>query len=270
VANVCDSSFQTGTLIGTSSALLPEGIEIVGMAFFNSNLATTVPVFQVDSASNIQISSCAFQSNSVAPYYPNLVAILSTNSTSSRISFENCEFIGGGNGLVMSSPSVNSVRVLTSSFFAQANVPVHLGSSTGYVGVGNFVDSGRTPLFFGNSMSVLVNETNTTGNLINTAGAFFGNLQISSTLQFSLSTSPIVVPLYSNVGVHTNYEVIKGTDVRRGVFKVTNNLSGSVFDDEYVETATSVGANLFANSTSFLASVASGTATLKLSNIRFI
>jgi hypothetical protein len=43
-----------------------------------------------------------------------------------------------------------------------------------------------------------------------------------------------------------------------------------VFDDEYVETSASVNANLFANSDSFIASVASGTAIIKFNNIRFI
>jgi hypothetical protein len=42
------------------------------------------------------------------------------------------------------------------------------------------------------------------------------------------------------------------------------------YDDNYVETATSVNANLSANSDSILVSVASGTAQLKLNFQRFI
>jgi hypothetical protein len=270
VANICDSSFQTGSLIGTSSAILPEGIEIQGVNFFNSNAAATVAVFQIDSATNVKISSCSFQSNAVAPYYPNVVSILSTNSTSSRVSFDNCKFIGGGNGLTLDN-LVNSVRVFNSSFLAQANVPAHLGSSTGYVGVGNFIDSNKTPLFFGNSLSVLVNDTSTNSALnILTSGIFLGNLQMSPTQQFSLSTTPFVISLISNSGVHTNYEVIANDNKRRGVFKYVTTASGSVFDDEYVETSASVNANLFANSDSFIASVTSGTAIIKFNNIRFI
>ena len=269
VANVCDSSFQTGASIGTSSALLPEGIEIQGISFFNSNINTTVPVFQIDSATNIKISSCSFTSNAVAPYYPNVVSILSTNSTSSRVSFENCKFVGGGNGLVLSN-SVNSVRVFNSGFFAQANIPAHLGSSTGYVGIGNFVDSNRSPLFFGNSLSVSLNESSSSSLSILTAGIFLGNFQISPTQQYTLSTTPLVIALLSDEGVHSHYEISSGSSLRRGVFKVTNNIFGSNFDDEYIETDTGVNANLFANADSFIASVSSGTATFKVNNIRFI
>lgn len=270
VANICDSLFQTGSSIGTSSATLPEGIEIQGIKFFNSNAATTISVFRIDSATNVKISSCSFNSNAAAPFYPNVVSIRSTNSISSRISFDNCKFIGGGNGLTLHD-SVNSVRVFNSSFLSQANVPAHLGSSTGYVGVGNYIDSNKTPLFFGNSLSVLVNDTSTNSALnILTSGIFLGNLQMSPTQQFTLSTSPVVLSLISNSGVHSHYEITSGNNKRRGIFKVLNSINGSFFDDDYIETSSSVNANLFANSDSFIASVTSGTATLKFNNIRFI
>jgi hypothetical protein len=266
VANICDSSFQSGSLIGTNSAVLPTGIELNGINFFNSNSTITQPILIIDSTSNLKINSCTFYANNQPGFYPNLVAILSTNSATTKITFDSCQFTGGGNGISCIGDTVNAVRLLNNGFNDQANVTAHLGSSLGFVGIGNYSNSANQELFFGNNFNVSLTINN---NFLN-SGLFLGNFQITPTLQFTLTTTPIVIALISNAAVFTSYQVSSGTNYRKGVFKVVENLSSTQYDDEYIETATSVNANLYANADSFIASVSSGTATLKFNNSRFI
>jgi len=267
VANVCDSLFQSGSLIGTSSAVLPTDVEIHGIKFYNSNTSVTEPLFRIDSASNIKINSCTFSSNSQAGSYPNLVAILSTNSTTSKITFDSCQFTGGGNGLALIGSSINSVRVINSGFDGQANVPAHLGSSIGFVGIGNFVDSDKPALFFGNNRNISLNEA--TGSVL-TAGLLLGNFQHAVSQQYTISSTPLVLELISNSAVKINYEIRNGVNARFGEFSYTSTTAGVLFDDDYIETGTSVDANVFANSDSYITSVSSGTATLKFNFTRFV
>jgi hypothetical protein len=267
VANICDSSFQSGLDIGTNSAVLPTGIELNGINFFNSNITITQPVLVIDSASNLKINSCTFYANNQPGSYPNLVAILSTNSTTSKITFDSCQFTGGGNGLALIGSSVNSIRVFNSGFNSQANVPAHLGSSIGFVGVGNFVDSDRSALFFGNNRNISLNEA--TGSPL-TAGLFLGNFQHSVSQQYTISSTPLVLQLISNSAVKINYEIRNGVNARFGEFSYTSTNAGVLFDDDYIETGTSVNANVFANSDSYITSVSSGTATLKFNFTKFV
>jgi hypothetical protein len=265
VANICDSLFQSGSLIGTNSAVLPTDIEITGINFFNSNSSVTESILNIESTTNLRISTCTFHANSAAGFYPNLISILSTNSTTSKITFDSCQFTGGGNGIVHIGNSINSVRVFNSGFDNQSNVPAHLGSSIGFVGIGNYVDSNQQTLFFGNNLNISLSI----GNDFLNSGLFLGNFQLTPTLQFTLSTTPLVLPLISNSGIHTSYQITNGNNFRRGTFKVIENLDTTQFDDDYVETATGVNANLFANADSFIASVASGTAIFKFNNSVF-
>lgn len=266
VANICDSSFQSGLSIGTNSAVLPTGIELNGINFFNSNSNIAQPILVIDSTSNLKINSCTFYANNQPGYYPNLVAILSTNSATSKITFDSCQFIGGGNGISCIGATVNAVRVLNSGFNNQANITAHLGSSLGFVGIGNYVDTNRQELFFGNSLNMSLNLG---GDLLS-SGLHLGNLQISPTNQYTLSTTPLVIQLISNTGVHTDYQITSGNNHRKGIFKVSNNLASTQFDDDYTETATGVDANLFANTDSFVASVDSGTANFVFNISRFL
>jgi hypothetical protein len=268
VANICDSSFQSGSLIGTNSAVLPIGIELNGINFFNSNSNIAQPILIIDSASNLKINSCTFYANNQPGFYPNLVAILSTNSATSKITFDSCQFTGGGNGISCIGSTVSAVRVLNSGFNDQANVTAHLGSSLGFVGIGNYSNSlnpSNRELFFGNNLNVSLSIND---NFLN-SGLFLGNFQMTPTVEFTLTTTPLVISLVSNAAIFTSYQVSSGTNYRRGVFKVVENLSSTQYDDEYIETAVSVNANLYANADSFIVSVTSGTATLELNNSRF-
>jgi hypothetical protein len=267
VANICDSSFQSGLDIGTNSAVLPTGIELNGINFFNSNSNIAQPILVIDSASNLKINSCTFYANNQPGFYPNLVAILSTNSATSKITFDSCQFTGGGNGLALIGSSVNSIRVFNSGFDSQANVSTHLGSSVGFVGIGNFIDSNKSPLFFGNNRNISLNDGTSS---VLTAGLFLGNFQHSVSQQYTVSSTPLVIQLISNSAVKINYEIRNDVNARFGEFSYTSTNTGVQFNDDYIETGTSVNANVFANSDSYITSVSSGTATLKFNFTRFV
>lgn len=267
VANICDSLFQSGSSIGTNSAVLPTDIEINGVKLFNSNTNITQPIFRIDSASNLKISQSTFSANNAAGFYPNLIEILSSTGTASKITFDSCQFTGGGNGIALVGSSVNSVRVFNSGFNSQSNVPAHLGDSFGFVGVGNYFDSSNLPMFFGNNRNISLNETS--GNVL-TAGLFLGNLQQSTSQQYTVTTSPLVLQLISNSAIKINYELKNGANLRAGTFSYTSTNTEVLFNDDYVETGTSVNANVFANLNSFITSVSSGTATLKFNFSRFV
>ena len=269
LANTSDSKFQSGSSLGTNSAVLPNDIEIDGIRFFNSNTNLIKSILLIDSASNISIKNSSFVGNTssgVSPgYYPNLVAITSSTRSSSLINFENCKFLRAGYAISVESTSVTSVRVNNSVFDQVANAAVNLGGSKHFVSVGNY---------YGNVTSI-IQGTGTSNdfyqigdysytNDLNSTGIRIGNLQLSTTSHYGVTSTPTVVPLIANVGVVIEYVISNSTAKRFGSIKlVNNNLTETVFDDDYTETATSVNANLYANATSLIATMNSGTAELE-------
>lgn len=266
VANIADSLFQTGSSIGTNSATLPTDIEIHGISFFNSNTSITEPLMRIDSASNIKITSSKFESNSSAGYYPNLVSIASTTSSTSKILFDSCQLTGGGNGISIIGSSVSTVRVVNCGFDGQANVPAHIGTSLGFVSFGNYFDSPDRISFLGNNYNISIGDY---GQNLNFSGIMLGNLQHSTTIQYPLTTAPLVLDLLSNTSVKMNYEIKSGANARTGIFSYYTNGTTVSYSDDYIETNT-IGGNLSANLASFSAQLDSGTATLKYNFTRFI
>lgn len=267
VANIADSLFQTGSSIGTNSATLPTDIEIHGINFFNSNTSITEPLMRIDSASNIKITSSKFVSNSAAGSYPNLVSIASTTSSTSKIIFDSCQLTGGGNGISIIGSSVASVRVLNCAFDNQANTPAHIGTSLGFVSFGNYFDSPDRISFLGNNYNISLGDY---GQNLNYSGLMLGNLQHSTTVQYPLTTTPLVLDLLSNSSVKMNYEIVSGSNARSGIFSYYANGSSVSYSDDYIETTNSVGATLSANTALFSAQLTSGTAILKYNFTRFI
>jgi hypothetical protein len=92
-------------------------------------------------------------------------------------------------------------------------------------------------------------------------GIRLGNLQLSPPNAYNLSTTPTVIPMVASQGAVIEYSISNSSAQRFGSMKLTNvNLTTSIFDDEYVETS-SIPANLYANSTSIIATMGSGTAS---------
>jgi hypothetical protein len=270
VANTCDSLFQTGPSIGSSSAVLPQNIEITGIQFQNSNTSPSFPIFQIDSASNVRIQNCEFRTNAAAGFYSNCVSIRTTFSTTEKITFDTCQFINAGNGIGIMGTGVTSVRVLNSGFDDLANVAIDLNDSVNFNSIGNYF--GSVGGFFystGNNYNVSLGDYYKNSNPIRT-GLNLGNLQISSSQQYTISSTPLVLMPVSNTAAAMRYEVRSGANARIGTFNYTKTGSAIVYDDSYNETNISVNANISANNDSILVSLTSGTATFKFNYQTFI
>jgi hypothetical protein len=263
VANVCDSSFQTGINIGTSSAIIPQDIEITGINFFNSNTAPNVAIFVVDSASNVRIQSCEFRANAALGFYTNLVSVETSVATTRKITFDSCQFIQGGNGIGVIGSGVTSMRILNSGFDDLSNVAVNLNNSRSVSSVGNYFGSvGGFFISDGNNANFSIGDHYSAANPLYT-GVILGNLQLAPSQQFTISSTPLAIVPVSNTAVTINYEIRNAANARFGTFTFTKTGAAIVYDDNYVETAAGVSANMSANSDSILVSVSSGTATFK-------
>ena len=270
VVNLCDSLFQIDAGIGTGSSVYPQDIEINGMQFFNSNTSITSPVCVIDSASNVKIYSSKFIGNAASGFYPNLVSVLTSTADSKKITFDSCQLSNGGNGICLTGTGISSVRVIHSGFDELSNVAMHLDSSVGVSSIGNFIGSvGGYIVSNGNNQNFAVGDFSQNNNNL-LSGVYFGNLQISSSQQFTLTTATTVLGTLANSASSLMYEIKNGANVRFGTFSFTRNGSNITYNDSYIETASGVGANLSANSDSILASLNSGTASLKFNFKRFV
>lgn len=259
VANICDSSFQTSSSIGSGSAVMPQDIEISGIQFLNSNISTTQPLFVIDSASNVRIQSCQFKANAGVGFYPNLVSIETSAATTSKITFDSCQFSNGGNGIGFVGTGVTSVRVLNSGFDNLSNVAVNLNDSKNFSSIGNYYGTvGGFIVSNGNNFNLSVGDFYKNSN-DRLGGITLGNLQISSSQEFTISSSALVLTPLANASSMISYEFKVGSNIRVGTFSLTKTNAGIVYNDSYVETASPVNANLTANVDSILVSLTSGT-----------
>jgi hypothetical protein len=272
VANVCDSSFQTGTSIGSGSTVFPQDIEITGIQFLNSNASPSRALFQLDSASNVRIQSCTFRGNAGAGFYNNCVSIRTSTSTVNKVTFDSCQFINAGNGIGIMGTGVTSVRVMNSSFDRMSNSAAHLGNSTGFVSIGNFISSSLSSTGFisnGNNFNYGFGNYYENSNLVN-SGLYLGNCVINPTQQFTITTTPSVFVTAANSAGVVEYQLKSGSNIRIGTLTLASQGSTLTYLDSYIETPTGVDANISANNDSILVSVSSGTATYTYTFKQFI
>ena len=264
VAETCDSAFQTGVNIGTSSSLYPRDIEINGLHFYNSNSSVTSSLFNIDSTSNISIKNSKFTSNATTGFYPNLVSVLTSTDTSRKIIFDSCEFRNAGNAFTISGTACYAIRVLSSAFENISNTAIVLGSTTGFTSIGNYFGSDVTAVAKNSS-----NFYQSFGDYVSSdpqsSGLILGNLLQSVTQEYTLTTSTLALPVRANVPFEITYKINTASAYRLGTvaFMPTGAGSRMVYTDQYTETDISANANISANNDSILFSVSSGTATLK-------
>ena len=270
VANVCDSGFQTSPIMGSGSTILPRDIEISGIQFLNSNTSVVRPVFVIDSASNVKIKSCKFIASPSAGFYPNLVSLETSAATTSKITFDSCEFVQGGNGISIVGSGINTVRLLNSAFDNLSNIAVNLNNSKNFTSIGNYF--GTTGGYFisdGNNFNLSIGDYYDTVNPLYT-GLRIGNLLLAPTQQTTLTSTPVVLTPLSNTATSINYEIRNAANARFGTFSFTKTNTAIVYYDNYVETAAGLTANMTANADSILISVDSGSATFKYNYQTFL
>jgi hypothetical protein len=270
VANICDSLFQSGASLGSGSAVLPQDIEITGIQFQNSNSSPTRGLMQIDSASNVKIQNCEFRGNGSGGFYANCVTVRTSTAITSKITFDTCQFINAGTGIGIMGTGVTSLRVLNSAFDDLANVAVDLNDSINFNSIGNYFGTvGSIFKSTGNNYNVSLGDYYGSSNQQQT-GLTLGNLRLSSSQQYTISSTPLALVPVSNTAAAMRYEIRDGENARFGTVHYTKTSTAIIYDDSFNETAVSVGANISANNDSILVSLSSGTATFKFNYQTFI
>jgi hypothetical protein len=276
VANLCDSSFQTGASLGSGSAVLPRDIEISGINFYNSNLYANLSVINIDSASNIKITSCKFQHNFTSGFYPNLITLHSTVSPAQKISIDTCQFNRAGNAISSSGDGINTIRVFNSFFTEIANVVYDVRRAVGITSIGNYYDfsPGSLSLIFqsnGSNRNHSIADNTVVTDRQNSGGIQLGNLTVLSSMRETISTTPLLVPIDTD-SYTIRYKITQnspaspsGYFTRYGTFNFSTDGSNVSIVDDYVETPITVNANVTANTTHFIVSTFIGTANLEYS-----
>ena len=270
VANLCDSSFNSGPLIGAGSAILPQGIEINGMSFINQSAGVVYPILNIDSASNIRIINTRFGSNISSTVFPNVVHIYSTTSPVNFLTFDGCQFVGGGNGIVNFGTSTRALSILNSRYDGLANTAVVMNSIDSISSLNNFY-AGQSAVSSKNSAVSYVSfgETFQTGSDAG-LGMFLGNLLTGMARGVSVTGTTYVAALVPNTSGEIRYEISNSSVKRFGTFTFSTDGAYSNFTDRYTESNVSIGANLFANADSLICSLDSGTGTFKYNLTQFV
>ena len=271
VANLCDSSFNSGTLIGAGSAILPQSIEINGIKFLNQSASIQQPIINIDSASNVRITNTMFSSNASGGFYPNLVHIRSTFSSTRSITLDGCYIVGGGNGIVNLGTGTKSISVINSTYDNLANTAIVMNAIDSISSINNYYGS-VTNISSRQSASRYVSfgEVFSTGTS-NSDGIYLGNLLIGTARSSSISTdTPVIATFLTNSAGKLNYEISNSSAKRFGSLTFSTDGTNNYFTDTYSESTTSVKANLYANATSLTCSLDSGTGTFKYSITQFI
>ena len=271
VANLCDSSFNSGTLIGAGSAILPQSIEINGIKFLNQSASIQQPIINIDSASNVRITNTMFSSNASGGFYPNLVHIRSTFSSTQSITLDGCYIVGGGNGIVNLGTGTKSISVINSTYDNLANTAIVMNAIDSISSINNYYGS-VTNISSRQSASRYVSfgEVFSTGTS-NSDGIYLGNLLIGTARSSSISTdTPVIATFLTNSAGKLNYEISNSSAKRFGSLTFSTDGTNNYFTDTYSESTTSVKANLYANATSLTCSLDSGTGTFKYSITQFI
>lgn len=272
VANVCDSAFQTGASIGTNGALSPNNIDIENITFWNSNSSITEPVFYLDSASNVSITSTSFISNrNPGTHYPNVFEVISSTSSTQRVTLDRVQFIGGGNGFVNLGSGTTSFKAMACTWDDLSNVSVVHGTIKGWTSFGNYFgevsdtsdpNTGEAQVAFG---AVYKNAG------MEIHGTYLGNLRLGVARSSEVSTdAPVIASFVANTAGEIKYEVSNSSARRFGTLQFSTDGTTMSFNDNYTESVTSVRANLFANGTSLTCSLDSGTGVFKYSVNEFI
>jgi hypothetical protein len=265
VLSTSDSLFQTGVSIGTNSALFPSYLTVTNMQFVTS-ATTTVPAVLIDSVTDVTFRGVLMSAGATAT---NVVTLSGTNATSLNVTFDDCVFNGGING-IGNTGTVTAVQVINSTFVNCSSKAINISAGmTGVSSINNYYNGIANPLggFAGNNYSI--GDTFSLGDY---AGIHSGDYRIGTGRTISLNTglNDNLTTLATGSGV-INYQLSTASNTYRyGSLKYNNTGSAVSFDDEYSEPTISLGANLYANSTGVLSCTVTGSTTLKYSLTKFI
>jgi polygalacturonase len=276
-SNIVAPVFQTVDNAYSANGLgtiRPQDVYIQDMQLSSGTGTTgTQPLLVVDSLANGKFVNMKFSGN--VSNSANLVSITDRIVNTKNITFDNCTFTSGAFGVnVFSTGSgISSVRINNSSF---DNIP-----GSGYAIGANINGFGSSHNFFGNVGTPRVTNANPThyqfGDAMtgtgsgNVAGLTLGRLTTSGTVTSSIPTGTATVLGQLSTGSGSfDYQMDNGSAYRSGKVKFTVTGSATTYEDDYTETGTSLGGNLFINNAGYLSLSVTTAATFKYNLTQFI
>jgi polygalacturonase len=224
------------------------------------------PVMQIDSCVGAKIENVRFSSNIGAS--SNLVYISDTIGLTRNIVFENCTFINGGSGVnaVPTAYGVSSIKINNSYFENLGNVGYSLSNTVvGFNSVNNFFGNVTTPrLTNANPTHTAVGDTSYSSSVTNVSGIILGRQNVGTTNTISVPTgSTITLGILASGSGKFDYQLDNGSAYRYGSVQFTVNGTAATYQDDYTETGTSLGGNLFINNAGYLSCSVSTASTFK-------
>jgi len=230
-----------------------------------SNAATSSTLFQVDSLANGKFVNMKFAGYTGSTN--NLVYITDSISNVRNITFDNCTFTTGVSGInvAVQGTGIASVRVNNSSF-ETLNVGYSIPNTVnGFSSDHNFFGNVTTPRIYGtNGTHYVFGDAMWGTGSANVTGVTLGRLNTMGTVTNSIPTgTATVIGQLSNGAGSVDYQLDNGSAYRFGTVKFTVTGSATTFEDDYTETGTSLGGNLFINAAGYLSCSVTTAATLK-------
>lgn len=198
----------------------------------------------------------------------NLVYVTDTTNNTRNIIFDNCTFTNGGSGVnvVVGGLGVSSVKVQNSNFDQLSITGYSISNSVnGFDSVNNFFGNVANPRLVGsNSTHYAFGDAMYGTGAANIAGVMIGRQNIGGTVTSSVPTgsATVLAQLSSGTGSF-DYQLDNGSAYRSGTVKFTVTGSATTFEDDYTETGTSLGGNLFINGAGYLSCSVSTASTFK-------
>ena len=265
--------FPAGTYKITSNIVIPPNTTIVGDGKNNTIIEGTTESVFLTCDSLFQTGGSLGNGGATLPGNISISGMTLRNTgtvaalalyNASDVSIDNC-YIAGNVSITGTSTSIR----ITNSTLPGATTPVTLsGTTVGFVSENNYYPNAVDfPITNINGNNYSIGDTFGTSSV---NGIYSGSAKIGTgrTMVLSIGSNSIIT--LANGSATIDYEIASGTDYRFGTFKYNRSTGILVFDDEYTEPTTSIGANLFATANGALTCTVSSTATLKYNIKQFI
>ena len=223
-------------------------------------------LMHVDSVNNGKFVNVKFVGNISAQN--NLVFITDRISNVRNITFDNCTFNNAGTGVnvVVRGSGITSVRINNSSFDTLSVAGYSISANVnGFGSSHNFFGNVTTPrIFNANPTHYVFGDSMFGSGSGNVAGVMVGRLNTSGTVTTSIPTgTATVLGQLTNGAGSFDYQLDNGTSYRYGTVQFTTTGSAVTYQDDYTETGTSLGGNLYINNIGYLSLSVTTAATLK-------
>ena len=230
-----------------------------------SNAVSAVSLFQVDSLTNGKFVNMKFQGFTGSTN--NLVFVTDSIANSRNVTFDNCSFQTAVSGInvVVQSSGVSSIRVNNSNF-DYLNVGYSIGNTVnGFSSDKNYFGNVAVPRLFGtNGTHFVFADSMSNPTAANVTGIMLGRENIGGTVTNTVPTGAATTIAQLTTGAGSfDYQLDNGSAYRFGTMSFTFAGGAATFEDNYTETGTSLGGNLYINNAGYLSCSVTTAATLK-------